>query len=67
MARAGTRLVLIPRFCELTGYTLKAVEKKMERRQWRIGQVLRKAPDGHIMIDLDEFERWVDEGDRAAA
>jgi hypothetical protein len=55
----GTRLVLIPRFCDLTGYTPKAVEKKIERRQWRQGQILRKAPDGHIMIDLEEYERWV--------
>ncbi len=50
----------------MTGYTQKAVQKKIERRQWRIGQVLRKAPDGHVTIDLDGYERWV-EGEREAA
>lgn len=60
------RYVLVPKFCELTGYTRSAVEKKIERRQWRIGQLLRKAQDGHIMIDLEAYERWV-EGDQAAA
>lgn len=60
------RLVLIKKFCELTGYTEKAVEMKIERGQWRIGQVLRKAPDGHIMIDMERYYAWV-EGKREAA
>lgn len=64
--RPGPRYVLIPVFCALTGYTAKAVQKKIERRQWRVGQVLRKAPDGHVTIDLDGYERWV-EGEKAAA
>lgn len=64
--RAGPRYVLIPKFCELTGYTAKAVEKKIEKRTWRVGQVLRKAPDGHVTIDLDGYEKWV-EDERAPA
>jgi hypothetical protein len=64
--RAGPRYVLIPVFCALTGYTPKAVQKKIEKRQWRVGQVVRKAPDGHVTIDLDAYEKWV-EGERVLA
>lgn len=64
--RPGPRYVLIPVFCILTGYTRKAVQMKIERRAWRVGQVLRKAPDGHVMIDWDGYERWV-EGERVQA
>ena len=56
----GPRLVLILRFCELTGYTRVAVQRKIDRRQWRLGQILRKAPDGHLFVDLEAFEKWVE-------
>lgn len=61
-----TRYVLIPIFCAITGYSEKAVRMKIESGVWRRGQVLAKAPDGHVMIDLDGYERWV-EGEKAAA
>lgn len=65
--RFGTRYVSKALFIELNRqYTLKAIEKKIEQRVWRFGQVLAKAPDGHVMIDLDGFERWV-EGEKVAA
>lgn len=64
--RLGPRYVLITVFCVQTGYTEKAVERKREEGVWRIGQVLRKAPDGHIMVDLDGYEAWV-EGEKVAA
>ena len=55
-----TRYVTIEKFAEHTGYTADAVRKKRERGVWLEGQVVRKAPDGRILIDLEEFERWVE-------
>lgn len=56
------RYVLIPRFCELTGYSETAVERKIERGQWRLGKEYRIAPDGRRLIDLEGVEQWVEEG-----
>lgn len=59
--RAGPRYVSIAKFIELNGqYTDKAIARKREAGIWREGQVLKKAPDGHVMIDLDGYERWVE-------
>lgn len=54
--------VLIPKAAELTGYTEKAIEKKIERGQWRLGIEYVKAPDGHRMISLPGVQRWVESG-----
>lgn len=53
------RFVLIPRFCELTGYTPKAVERKIAEQVWLEGKIYRKSPDGRIHIDLIEYEKWI--------
>lgn len=60
----SVRFVLISAFCDprsqhYAGYTAKAVRRKIEEGVWRIGQVLRKAPDGHITIDLEGYNKWV--------
>ena len=56
------RYVLIRRFAELTGYTVKAVQRKMEDGVWVEGREWKKAPDGHPMIDVEGFQRWVEGG-----
>lgn len=52
--------VLIPKAAELTGYSRKAIERKIERGQWREGIEWRKAPDGHRMINLEGVRKWVE-------
>lgn len=59
------RLVTIPRFEALTGYTVKAVRRKIETGVWLKGSVWVKAPDGHVLIDLEAYEEWA-RGKRAA-
>lgn len=59
------RYVLIKAFCNQAtvhymGYTEKAVERKIAERVWREGREYRRAPDGHIMIDLEGVKRWVE-------
>lgn len=54
------RYVLLPLAHLITGYTVKAIQRKIERGDWIEGQVWRRAPDGHIMVDLQGYERWVE-------
>lgn len=54
------RYVLLPLANALTGYTVKAMERKIERGDWQEGKVWRRAPDGHIMIDIAGYHRWVE-------
>ena len=41
-----TRYIRIPKFEQLTGYTVKAVERKIETGVWTEGREYRHAPDG---------------------
>jgi hypothetical protein len=54
------KFVLIPKFCELTGYTDKAVRRKIQDGIWTQGREYSKAPDGHIMINLENYDKWVE-------
>jgi hypothetical protein len=56
--------MLIPLFCDLTGYTVKAVQRKIEEGKWIEGRMYRKAPDGHVTINLQAYYRWVSGQDR---
>lgn len=44
----------------LTGYTVKAMERKIERGDWVEGKVWKRAPDGRIVIDLSGYYQWVE-------
>lgn len=55
---APARYVLLPLANTVTGYTVKAMERKIERGDWIEGKVWRRAPDGHILIDLVGYENW---------
>ena len=61
-----SRYVLLPLVNLLTGYSVKAMERKIERGDWQEGKVWRRAPDGRIVIDVLGYQRWV-ESPRAAA
>ena len=56
------RYVTIRKFCELTGYTEKAVRATIHKGDWLQNRVWRKAPDGHVLISLEGFELWVETG-----
>jgi hypothetical protein len=57
---APARYVLLPLANLMTGYTVKAMERKIERGDWVEGKVWRRAPDGHIVIDVQGYQRWVE-------
>lgn len=52
--------VLIPLFCAITGYTEKAVRRKIEDGKWLEGKHYKKAPDGHINMNLRAYYAWVE-------
>lgn len=53
------RYVTIERAEVLTGYTKKAIRRKIEDGKWLEGQLWSKAPDGRILIDMEGYYRWV--------
>ncbi len=54
------RYVLMPLATLVTGYTVKAMQRKIERGDWQEGKVWRRAPDGRILIDLVGYQKWVE-------
>jgi len=52
--------VLVNRFAQITGYSENAVRHKIKGGVWTEDRMWRKAPDGRIFLNLDEFERWVE-------
>jgi hypothetical protein len=56
----AARYVLLPLANLLTGYSVKAMERKIERGDWQEGKVWRRAPDGRILIDVLGYQRWVE-------
>lgn len=59
-------LVRIPVFCAATGYSEDAVEKKIKRGVWTEGIHYRRAPDGHLLIDLKAYHAWAENQNQAA-
>ena len=57
---APARYVRLPLAAALTGYTVKAMQRKIERGDWVEGKVWKRAPDGRIVIDLTGYYQWVE-------
>lgn len=66
MTVTPARYVLIPLASLVTGYTVKAIYKKIESGVWREHHEWRKAPDGHIFVDLEGIRKWVESPQQAA-
>lgn len=60
------RYIKLPLFEQQTGYTQKAIRRKIEEGVWLEGREYRRAPDGHILVDMEGYYRWV-EGRKLAA
>jgi hypothetical protein len=57
---APARYILLPVANLITGYTVKAMERKIERGDWQEGKVWKRAPDGRILIDIVGYQKWVE-------
>jgi hypothetical protein len=54
--------VTIPVAAAMTGYTPKAIRRKIEAGVWLEGREFRRAPDGHVLISVKGYELWVERG-----
>jgi len=51
---------LLSRHSELTGYSVKALERKIESGHWMYGKEYIKSPDGRIQVIVDGYNSWVE-------
>lgn len=56
------KYVLLPKAAELTGYTVKAINQKIDSGVWLEGEVWMRAPDGRRHIIMDGYHKWVESG-----
>lgn len=54
----AARFVRINKFAELTGYTDRAIQTKIQRGVWVEGKEYVHAPDNNILIDMEGYNRW---------
>jgi hypothetical protein len=57
----GVDRVLISRFAELTGYTPKAVRRKIESGVWHEGVHWFRGPGRRITMSLKAYEKWLNQ------
>lgn len=50
--------VTIRLFATMSGYTEKAIRRKIERGVWLEDREYVRAPDGHILISTKGFAQW---------
>jgi len=55
----SAKYVTAKKFCELTGYTDKAVRGKISAGVWLEGQEFIHAPDNRILINMEAYDQWV--------
>lgn len=60
------RYIRIALFTAQTGWTDRAVRRKIQDGVWVLGQQYRIAPDGNVLIDTEGYEKWVEVGKAAA-
>lgn len=61
-ASRGADYVTIPVAAAMTGYSPKAIRRKIEDGVWLEGREFRRAPDGHVLISVRGYELWVERG-----
>jgi hypothetical protein len=54
--------VTIPLAASMTGYSEKAIRRKIEDGVWLQGREFARAPDGHILINMVAYHAWVAKG-----
>ena len=57
--------VKLKKYCDLTGDTVDAVHAKRRKGKWLDDLHCKIAPDGNLWINLDEIEKWVENGNLA--
>ncbi|GGX55488.1 hypothetical protein GCM10007392_23970 [Saccharospirillum salsuginis] len=53
------RYVTIKRYSELSGYSEEAIRQKIKKGIWRLSKHVHRAPDGRLLINVEEVEKWI--------
>ena len=61
-ANAPARYVTIDLAASLTGYTVRAIRAKVADGTWLEGKVHVRSPDGRVLIDMQGYAEWVEQG-----
>ena len=61
-AMRGADYVTILVAAAMTGYSAKAIRRKIEDGVWVEGREFRRAPDGHVLVSVKGYEQWVERG-----
>ena len=57
--------VKLKKYCELSGDTSDAVHAKRKKGQYVDGVHCKLAGDGNLWVNLEQVEKWVEEGSKA--
>jgi hypothetical protein len=56
--------VLLTKASELTGYSVKALTRKIQKGELLEGREYKYGPDCHLLICLSGFEKWLKQSSR---
>lgn len=59
--------VTLKKFCSDTGYTEASIRQKIQRGNWLLGIHYKKSPDGRIQVNLEGYQKWVEDFQPALA
>lgn len=65
MGIVNLKYVTVKKFSELTGYTEKAVQAKIQKGVFIEGIHYRHSPDNRVQLDMEAYYSWV-EGQKLA-
>lgn len=54
------RFVTVKRYAELSGYSEEAIRQKIKKGIWRLTKHVHRAPDGRLLINIEEVEKWIE-------
>lgn len=54
------RYKTIAQFSRESGYTEDAIRTKIRDHIWPVGEVVCRAPDGRVLIDVEGYNQWVE-------
>lgn len=66
MNQAGRpKWVKAKKYCADTGETMNGLHARRRKGKWLDGIQCRIGPDGNLWVNLEEAQKWVEQGDQA--
>lgn len=56
--RTDLAIITAALYAELSGYTIKAIKRKVENKIW-YAPIAFRAPDGELLININSVEKWI--------